>query len=246
MKRHSQNILLLFGIMVIVFSFIIPNEFNELLKSHFSDLLIYNALGFLSVYALILVPLILVLLYLKRIDFAYWVSFVLLVFQVFVNGFMDLLSMKWNEYLFNVIGISIVVMTYNRFIRSRFQNNVILVGLSILYVLGLILMTIIDLDNGYSLILYSVAGYGLHRSIKYVDFKVIKVFVFLFYIISLIFLTINLNCNIEFVSDMGIVNWSLKNIASRCSSFYCWGIGAMIINYIMILKHKRTTLHNMA
>lgn len=238
MKRHSQNILLLFGIMVIGFSFIIPNEFNELLKSHFSDLLIYNALGFLSVYALILVPVILGLLYFKRIDFAYWVSFVLLVFQVFVIGFMDLLSMKWNEYLFNVIGISIVVLTYNRFIRSRFQNNVILIGLSILYVLGLILMTIIhyDLDNGYSLILFSVAGYGLHRSIKFVDFKVIKMFVFLFYIISLIFLTINLNCNIEFISDIGTIDWSIKNIASRCSTFYCWGIGAMIINYIMILK----------
>lgn len=224
--------------MVIGFSFIIPNEFNELLKSHFSDLLIYNALGFLSVYALILVPVILGLLYFKRIDFAYWVSFVLLVFQVFVIGFMDLLSMKWNEYLFNVIGISIVVLTYNRFIRSRFQNNVILIGLSILYVLGLILMTIIhyDLDNGYSLILFSVAGYGLHRSIKFVDFKVIKMFVFLFYIISLIFLTINLNCNIEFISDIGTIDWSIKNIASRCSTFYCWGIGAMIINYIMILK----------
>jgi hypothetical protein len=246
MKTDKQNLLLLFGTLLIGFSFLIPNEFNRMMKVHLFEMMINNAIGFLSIYAFILIPLIYALLYFKKIDTALWISFVLLVFQLFSVGFRYLLAMKWYEYLINAIGVSIVILAFNRFNRTRFQNNIIFLTLSILYVLGLILFVIIgtNFDNGYSILLYAIVGYILHQLIKFLAYKRIKMFVFLFYLISLLLLTLNFNCNIEFVSDMGIVNWSIKNLTSRCSSFYCWGIGAIMINYAMILKYQKTTLLN--
>jgi len=246
MKTDKQNLLLLFGTLLIGFSFLIPNEFNRMMKVHLFEMLINNGIGFLSIYAFMLIPLIYALLYFKKIDIALWISFVLLVFQLFSVGFMYLLAMKWYEYLINALGVTVVILTFNRFNRTRFQNNIIVLTLSILYILGLILFVFIgyNLDCEYSIILYAIAGYILHQLIKSLPFKRIKMFVFLFYLISLLLLTLNYNCNIEFVYDMGIVNWSIKNLTSRCSSFYCWGIGAIMINYAMILKYQKTTLLN--
>lgn len=246
MKTDKQNLLLLFGTLLIGFSFLIPNEFNRMMKVYLFEMLINNAIGFLSIYAFMLIPLIYVLLYFKKIEIALWISFVLLVFQLFSVGFMCLLAMKWYEYLTNAIGVTVVILAFNRFNRTRFQNNIIVLTLSILYVLGSILIGYIGytFDNEHSIILYAIAGYILHQLIKSLPYKRIKMFVFLFYLISLLLLTLNFNCNIEFVYDMGIVNWSIKNLTSRCSSFYCWGIGAIMINYAMILKYQKTNLLN--
>jgi hypothetical protein len=240
MKTRTQDILLLLAILIIGLSFFIPNEFNEEIRERFFELVIHNPLGYLALYALVFIPIILYSIYRQRIGLALWISFAFIVFQIFSVGFTHLISMKWYEYLINVFGFGIVLFTYNRLLKTGLKSNIIIFTLSALYIFGLVLTIIIypDLDSGYSILLYSLIVYFLGRSIKRTNNKAVRFFVLFFYIISFLLLTINFKCNIKFISDMGIANWEVENLLSRCSSFYCWGIGAIMINWIVIIKYK--------
>jgi len=242
MKTNKYSIIILTGVLLIILSFFLHNDFNKMLKDNF-DILFYNWVGFLTVYSLTIIPLLLILLYFKKFYLAFWLSFLILLFQPFSDGFLWFTSMRFFEYLIHFAGISASVIAYHRFVKTKFKNNIIIFVLAIFYVLFLLLFSISspNLDNNYSILLLAIVGYAIFISVKYYDFKAVQKFIIAYYILVFILLTFNMRCNIEYISDIGFVNWNINNLLNRCDSFYCWGIGAIMINYAMVLKIKSMT-----
>ena len=198
-----------------------------------------NPLGFVGLYALILIPAIFVLVNLKRIDIAFWLSAVLILFQTFSVGFIEIFALKWYEYMINLLGLSAITIYFQKFynVNNKIKKTAMAVG--IIYCIGILFLSIfnLNLDNYAALILFSLVSFLLLRKIETKKYSIIQLSSF--YIISLILLTLNLNCNIKFIYDMGMVNWDIENLLLRCNSFYLWILGGMIINTTIFIELRK-------
>ena len=234
MKRYSSKICLIIGTILVIISFLIPSELREFVLSDF-HLVLNQVAVFMPMFVLAFIPFVYVFLFYEKYNYAYWISYVLLVYQAFPLGLSLIWGMTWYEYLINTIGILLVLLTYYRLSKTDINENKTLVLFSFVYLALVVLITLaFGLDEYPALILHFFAGYFVYKSTKKVKFYTLNIFVVIFYTFSLILFVYNNNCNYNY-EEFG-VDWGIINLIDNCNIFFLWIFGVMFINYSVLLK----------
>lgn len=222
---------------LIAFSFLIKNDYNELLFSQpewfFSDF--WSALDFFSL--LLLFCSIGLSIYKLNID-AYWTSLSFLILQVFESGIRKLFYLNPEDYIIHSIGVILIVLNFYFYSKQRKLGNKIILGLGILYLVFTSFMSWIDYnyDNFNSVIVIVIVGLFLFYLQEKVNSRLF-IFLQLIYFIVLVYLaTYNLNCNIHYEDGHGKVVWNIKDLYSCCGSYYLWIISGMIVHSSILMK----------
>lgn len=228
----------LLSMVLIGISFILPNELNNLSKSEIWNLMVQNPGGFLSLYALMLIPVALVLLYFNRMVAALHVSWIIMLFQVFASPFYRL--DHWYEYLVYLLGLAFTLVVYHRIRQSGFYRNrayAIGSGIYFLFLFGLSLFAQ-NFDSEFFFALFFLLGYMLFSSIGKLTKRLFLGLLLAYYAVLLVALLFNLNCYKKYTYDMRIADWTISTIYNRCSSFIITFLGTLCLNYASLLNYK--------
>lgn len=241
MKNRVLHSIMILSLVLIGLSFLIPNEFNDLLLTN--PELFQNFSFAYSVYSLTLLLVIILLSFFQLNIYAYWISLLFLILQTFNMGLVKLLNLGWIDYLIILVGILIVVMNFYYYSIDKRIKKKLLFGLGVLFIIFIIFSAIgfLHTDNVYSVLIVLFIGALISLLIKRIDFRIVIVLQTIFVVLLLYLMTLNTNCNVRFELDMGFKDWSIKNLYSRCSSFYLWIMSGIIMNYCLVIKLKKAT-----
>ncbi len=232
-----NNFLFISGIFLILASYIIPAYYNMFLWDNIKTLIVYNSEALLDVYSLLLIPIV-ILFYLKRsYGYAFWLSYAILLFQMFAMAFRYIYNLFWDEYLVYVSGIIIVVVTFHRSVVLRHRLNVVLFVASCIFVLFLIMLTVFgSFDKIYFWILYILVSYMFFSLKDKLTYRLFNGMLLAFYFLAFLIMFFNLKCNIKAVLDVGYVDWSVNTIYTNCKSFMLATFVAIVFNYAIVKK----------
>ena len=241
MKNRVLHSIMILSLVLIGLSFLIPNEFNDLLLTY--PELFQNFSFAYSMYSLTLLIVVILLSFFQLDIYAYWISLLFLILQTFNMGIVTLLNLGWIDYLIISVGILIVFMNFYYYSIDKRIKKKLLFGLGALSAIFVLLSVIVypHADNVYSVLIVLFIGALISLLIKRIDFRIVIILQTIFVFLLLYLMTLNTNCNIRFELDMGFKDWSIKNLYSRCSSFYLWIMSGIIMNYCLLIKLKKAT-----
>lgn len=240
MKNKVLNIIMIVSLVLIAFSFIIPNEFNEILSTYPE---LFQSFWFsYGMYSLTFLLIAVVLSFIKLDMFAYWISLLFLILQTFNQGIISLLHFDWSDYLIVSLGIFTVVISFYYYSTGKVIKKKLLLGIGV--VLGVLsIFSVISrlADSPFLLLIVLIIGAYLISLINRINFRSVIILQTVFMLSLLCLLTLNMNCNVRFELDVGYQDWSVENLYLRCSSFYIWIIGGIIINFCIVIKLLKVT-----
>ncbi len=234
----------LFGMSIVLFigAFLLPNEFNTARGLWLNDIR-YNFEGYYFIYSLAFIPVAFAFLGFRKYATGFWLSFIVIPFQIFSVAIHDLISMSFLGYFVSIFMIFFVLFAFYQVLKTGFKKNMLLVGVVALYYLLVFAMSLPfnEPDNGNFLIAYSLASFMVLSLKERISFKLFVICISILYIISFSIMFINLNCNYKFNYDVAVVDWSMITIYERCSTFVFLTLGAIVFNFAIILKWHAET-----
>lgn len=116
--------------------------------------------------------------------------------------------------------------------------GLVIAGLSFIVLLIFTSFIRADFDTIGFIIIVMALGGVIYQMIQKAGLRVMIAAMVLFYIFLGFLVTMNLNCNVHFLADVGFPNWSLSNLWSRCNTFYLWLISGVMINACTSIKMR--------
>lgn len=236
------------GILLVIFSFILPSDFNSFVSNNFVSLL-YNENIVVYFLSFLLIALVIILSILSKYKVAISCSFLFLIIQIFPDVYYYVttifVNVLWLHLVFLLLAIANVHLYFSKQINTKIKR--ILSIPFFLIVLLYLAMSFFPMLDGFPLfLLFLFITYFLYHSIFNISFKVVRMLFLVYYLLSLGLMFFLLDCNFQIIGDVLSHNWTLKSIWNRCSGFILCTIGAIIINFflLMLLKVKNANIWN--